>query len=203
MDCIEKLWKEFKDEIKYDNRYFNDSRIIELLYRINDIKMFPEGTKIKFYRARKGNYVTSLEHEMLQPPREIAKAGRCNPEGIPYLYLAMEEETAIAELKVEKEEVTIAEFEVDVSNVFSFLYYKYSYMEPYMDKDTKILISLINDDMKKTVNSLRDYIPLQYISEFVKHMRYDGFMYSSVVSEGINLVLFNSNKAIMLDRYLR
>ncbi len=38
-------------------------------------------------------------HEMGPPPRDTAKAGRLNSEGIPYLYLATKVDTAVAEVK--------------------------------------------------------------------------------------------------------
>jgi hypothetical protein len=40
-----------------------------------------------------------------------------------------------------------------------------------------------------------DYIPSQYLCEFVKQIGYDGVVYRSSVSEGINLALFDPSKA--------
>lgn len=40
-----------------------------------------------------------------------------------------------------------------------------------------------------------DYIPSQYLCEFIKKSGYDGVIYKSSVSEGINLALFDPNKA--------
>ncbi len=36
-----------------------------------------------------------------------------------------------------------------------------------------------------------DYIPSQYLCEFIKTCEYDGVIYRSSVGEGINLALFN------------
>jgi hypothetical protein len=41
-----------------------------------------------------------------------------------------------------------------------------------------------------------DYIPTQYLCEFIKKCGFDGVVYRSSVSEGINLALFNPVKAI-------
>jgi hypothetical protein len=41
-----------------------------------------------------------------------------------------------------------------------------------------------------------DYIPSQYLCEFIKKSRYDGVIYRSSVSEGMNLALFDPTKAV-------
>jgi hypothetical protein len=40
-----------------------------------------------------------------------------------------------------------------------------------------------------------DYIPSQYLCEFIKKSGFDGVVYRSSVSDGINLALFNPEKA--------
>jgi hypothetical protein len=40
-----------------------------------------------------------------------------------------------------------------------------------------------------------DYIPSQYLCEFIKNSGFDGVVYRSSVSDGINLALFDPNKA--------
>ena len=39
-----------------------------------------------------------------------------------------------------------------------------------------------------------DYIPLQYLCEFIKNGKYDGVAYASSVSNGYNLAIFSDNK---------
>ena len=144
---------------------------------------------------------------MMGAPAGKASAGRCNPEGISYLYLSSNEETAIKELlshEKDVKEMTIAQFSVDVSNIFSFLPYKFPYMKNYIPSDkVKTLIEIINSEMEKIVNEEEKikYIPLQFISEYVKYIGYDGFTYSSVVGTGINLVMFDKNKVSIIKRY--
>jgi hypothetical protein len=41
-----------------------------------------------------------------------------------------------------------------------------------------------------------DYIPGQYLCEFIKNCRYQGVIYRSSVSDGINLALFDPSLAI-------
>ena len=40
-----------------------------------------------------------------------------------------------------------------------------------------------------------EYTPSQYLCEFIKKCRYDGVIYRSSVSDGINLALFDPGKA--------
>lgn len=202
-----KVWNSFKQEIMYKNRYFFNHDIINLLSEIKDIRMFGDGVKLNFFRTREGNHVNDNISEIMGPPAGKASAGRCNPEGVSYLYLSSDEKTAIKELITHKKDiknVTIAKFDVDVSNIFSFLPYKFSYMEDYIVNDkVKILIEIINSEMEKIINEEEKikYVPLQFISEYVKYIGYDGFTYSSVVGTGMNLVMFNTNKVSIIKRY--
>ncbi len=61
------------------------------------------------------------------------------------------------------------------------------------DEQTRCLLFLILQDLSspvKTDNQL-DYIPLQYICEYVKRIGYNAFIYSSVYGTGMNLVMFD------------
>lgn len=171
------------------------------------IRLFPINTKMEFFRARKGEYANSEIKDMLNPPACITNPGRCNPQGISYLYLSTDEETATAEVRGGNEIVTVARFEVDVLNIFSFLPFEQVYMRRFIsDEKIKTLISIINAEMSQAFDEEDNglsYIPLQFISEYIKKIGFDGFIYSSVVSKGKNLVMFNSEKAKILERYER
>ena len=54
-------------------------------------------------------------------------------------------------------------------------------------------MTLISEDLEKVITKedKLSYIPLQFISEFIKNLGYDGFIYSSTVGSGENLVMFN------------
>ena len=44
-----------------------------------------------------------------------------------------------------------------------------------------------------------DYLPSQYLCEFIKKSGYDGVLYSSSVSAGVNLALFDPSNAFATD----
>lgn len=100
-DKIRELWEDFKEDIRYKNRYFSGEAIIKILDEIPD-KLQPTYHPISFvtlYRATKEIGANSRDEEMLAPPKGVASAGRCNPEGISSLYMASNEETAIKEIR--------------------------------------------------------------------------------------------------------
>ena len=45
--------------------------------------------------------------------------------------------------------------------------------------------------LKRDLDDKLSYIPLQFISEYIKNLGYDGFVYLSTVGDGENLVMFN------------
>jgi len=49
-------------------------------------------------------------------------------------------------------------------------------------------------------DSVLDYIPTQYICDFVKHLGYDGIRYKSTLSEGgVNYAIFDEKKFECVD----
>ena len=108
------------------------------------------------YRARIGNYVGEDYSKILAPPKGKALSGRCNPEGISYLYLSTCENTAIAEIKPNKGDfVTIAEIQLDSLEVFNFGIYNSENQEMCnmlkLDKEVSDLVTIINDDLKSVI----------------------------------------------------
>ena len=42
--------------------------------------------------------------------------------------------------------------------------------------------------------STKEYLPTQYLCEFIKSQDFDGVLYKSILGDGYNIVLFNSDK---------
>lgn len=189
------IWENFKKNIIYQNRFFSGKEISAILAKLNFMPVFPRNTHLTYYRARIGDYLKSDDAEMMAPPARSAVAGRCNPNGIPYLYLASSKATAIQEIKPQIGDiVTVATFNVDMSNVFSFNVYL---MEHYgivaKDEQAKCLLLLILEELSSavTVENQLNYIPLQYVCEYIKNLGYDAFIYTSAYRTGANLVMFH------------
>lgn len=204
-ESIKQLWDEFKEDIKYGNRFFAGEEIIKILDKIKLIRNLGfsiPGDSI-YYRARIGDFIGENDIEMLAPPRGKANSGRCNPNGMSYLYLADNIETAISEVKPNKGDiVTIAAIKYKYTKVFAFdalddlpIPLK---RESIKDPEFEALINIISNDLSTviTVDKVIDYLPFQFLTEYLKKKRLDGFSYRSTLSEsGFNYVFFNASEA--------
>lgn len=202
-------WETLRDEMMFKNRWFLEQdidreRLTDLLAMLLD-KEVPK----LWYRARirPGDHTFTIG-EMNAPPKQLASHGRANPAGIPYLYLGSRPDTAAAEIRPHTGEVAcIAEFTipdiraVDLRNPRGFV-------SPFvLGEASKIgqlradlpLLERLGDELTRPVLPQRaaiDYIPSQYLCEFIKKSGFDGVLYRSSVSDGINLALFDPGKAI-------
>ncbi|NOR46010.1 MAG: RES domain-containing protein [Candidatus Delongbacteria bacterium] len=105
-------WMTFKEELKHENRFFPRNRPkddhLEYLFKYLGVKEHKD--KI-FYRARKDTGSKHSKDLMKKPSSKKATNGRANPNGISYLYLASDVNTAISKIRPYKDEtITISEF---------------------------------------------------------------------------------------------
>lgn len=194
----------------YRNRYFLDEALDT--DRLKDLLDFLPADNMPetWYRARiQSGDAPYLIADMGAPPKRLATHGRANPPGIPYLYLGSIPETAAAEVRPHTGEVAcVAEFSiaglwraVDLRNprklVSPFLLSEASAIGQ-LRADIAFLERL-GDELTRPVlprGAAIDYIPSQYLCEFIKKSGYDGVIYRSSVSSGINLALFAPDRAV-------
>ncbi len=198
-------WDAFVEAIKFQNRFFS--------YGINDSVMQPFLELVKrtykkgsiFYRARIAPSAKGFPlDKMGAPPKEKASSGRANSEGISCLYLSDSEETTLHEARVgEYDYVSIAQFEavVDVEVVNIALL---SEISPFLGSDiTQLAVNVSNfkrlsDEVAKPMrrhDSPLDYLPTQYLCDYIKSLGYAGFEYRSVMNEGgSNVAIFYPEK---------
>jgi hypothetical protein len=202
-------WETLRDEMMFKNRWFLEQDIDR--ERMSDLLAMLLETDVpkQWYRARirTGDNTFTIA-EMNAPPKHLASHGRANPAGIPYLYLGSLAETAIAEIRPHTGEVAcIADFTipeiraVDLRNPRRFV-------SPFILSDASQIgllradlpfLERLGDELTRPVLPQRaaiDYIPSQYLCEFIKKAGFDGVLYRSSVSEGINLALFNPANAV-------
>ncbi|NLH60025.1 MAG: RES family NAD+ phosphorylase, partial [Ignavibacteriales bacterium] len=142
--------------------------------------------------------------------------GRANPIGIPYLYVASDAKTAIAELRPNKgEKLTVAKFIVMEDMKFADLCDPKVSISPFQLNDDNELEQIyknrpflvrLSEELSKPIipdDSKLEYLPTQYLCELVKQFGYNGIIYKSSVSKGKNLVIFNDEKlqCIECDEY--
>ena len=169
-------------------------------------------TDSEFYRVRVSKDGTAFGNfeELGLPPHKSAGAGRMNPAGIPYFYLAKDSETAKAEVvyvdSIDYGEAVFVNTRplkiLDLTNTPN----PPSFFEPdrYDERHQIYFIDRFKDELTQPVikdgREHVDYVPTQIVSEYFKHRfthddkKIDGIMYPSVKHEGgINIAVFASN----------
>ena len=209
-------WEDFVQAIKHKNRFHTNLIDTELLreYCMQITEIIPVDNR-RFYRGRIAhNSKGYLPKEMGAPPIEKATAGRANSAGISRLYLADSRETTFHEIRAaEYDYVTIGTFKllepIKVVNLS-----RIGKSSPFLsggEVDCTALVinrehlQKINQEIARTMrsgDSILDYIPTQYICDYVMSIcddagypMFDGIRYKSVMhSSGSNLTIFYPNK---------
>ncbi|MDB1145028.1 MAG: RES family NAD+ phosphorylase [Alcaligenaceae bacterium] len=206
---IHNKWSIFKREIKFFNRYHIKNTInlhkLSIFFKHESFKRNLKKGKI-FFRGRISSKEGFKCEEMGKPPNHLAPSGRANPEGISYLYVADSEETVMHETRATRfDYITIGEFQLKEDlKILNLLNQKsdpmyWSEMEEL--ENYLIYIPFIETlqrelslPMRKADNRL-EYIPTQYITEFIKNLGFDGIAYqSSLNAGGYNLAIFSDQK---------
>jgi hypothetical protein len=201
-------WQTLRDELKCKNRWFLEQDIDHdrLGGQLN--MLIATGLPEKWHRARKhtGDKPFTI-YDMGAPPAKLASQGRANPAGIPYLYLASQPDTAIAEIRPHTGEIVyIAEFDTSAIRAVD-LREPRRIVSPFLLEDSIQIGQLLADlrfleqlaaELTSPVLPQRaavDYSPSQYLCEFIKKKGFDGVLYLSSVGNGFNLALFDPSKA--------
>lgn len=204
-------WGEFSFVIREKNRFCNsffkaDQFSSFLTYAITK---YTKGTI--FYRARicnnKQGYRSS---EMGPPPQGKRKPGRVNPEGIVVLYLASDEITALNEVRASAFDfVSIGEFRlikdinvVNISGLNKISPALYSSGLESLAANIKIFGDIANEIAKplRRNDSPLEYLPTQYITEFIKSKGYSGVGYTSTMrTDGMNIAVFDDSLFECID----
>lgn len=207
-------WEELREELMHKNRYFPkvplDEDRVESLFG----QLLSGELQRNWFRARlqTGDEVFTLA-EMGAPARRIAAHGRANPAGIPYLYLGSSPETAAAEIRPHRgERASIATFNLAASlAIVDLRNDPRDLVSPFvlnsedevgrLRSDIPFLASL-GEELARPIVPIGapiDYVPSQYLCEFIKQCGYAGVIYRSSLSDGINLALFDPESAIAVS----
>ena len=208
-------WEQLTAELMHSNRFFPDTEFEydRLEWFFANLVSDQSDHSSKWYRARIEKEGECYEPEdMGAPPKRAALHGRANPAGIPYLYLGSTAETAVAEVRPHPGEIVcVAEFQIESEIQLVDLRNPRSLISPFLfilSDEESSLAQLRSGDIKfleslgqglavpviPTAAAI-DYTTSQYLCEFIKKCGYQGVVYKSSVSEGMNLALFDSDKA--------
>ena len=232
MNDIEDIWVEFARSLRWNNRFFPPERFNSLFKAIIEKAHYTAAGVSTMYRARiitpslvkQLNLKTNVEFEeivwgknglcglpdkeMGAPPKGCASAGRANPAGISYLYLADSPITACSELRpILSDLISVGEFKVapnlhlvDLRNLEET--FDIGTLDGGTCKDARVLVFLqtLCNSFSEPVNTKDDlgYLPTQYIASYWKHLGADGIIFDSHMNSGnngYNMVLFDVQSA--------
>lgn len=208
-------WEKLREELRHKNRFFpqtdfDHDRLEELF---SSLMLDQDDWTKEWYRARIEDHGRLYEAaDMGAPPKVDVTHGRANPAGIPYLYLGSTSSTAVTEVRPHPgDKVCVADFSVEDGLKLVDLRNPRELVSPFLLEDEEA-IGLMRGDiefLERLGQELTtpvppnaaavDYIPSQYLCEFIKKCGYQGVIYSSSVSDGVNLALFDPSKADVGD----
>lgn len=200
-------WDEFVRAIKTESRFHTSHMNTGVLKAFCGYakKTYKAGST--FYRARISPKKGLPLDQMMAPPREKAVAGRVNPEGISYLYLSNDVPTTFTEIRAGAHDyVSVGKFVLrqDISIVdLTAIDQISAFMIPDRTQHAinKAHLRRISDEIARPVRQLDsalDYLPTQYICDFIQSIKeggmreYQGIRYNSTRSQdgGYNLAIF-------------
>lgn len=206
-------WEELRKELMHENRFFPNVQIdLDRLGLLLSRLLLEEGeVGTTWYRARIQQGAAAFNpDEMSAPPPNLASHGRANPAGIPYLYLGSESQAALSEVRPHTgETVCVAEFSTPPDLKLVDLRNPRATVSPFLladeddvgqMRDDVVFLQRLGEELTRPVLPLAaafDYTPSQYLCEFIKKCGYDGVIYNSSVSTGVNLALFKPDKAVV------
>lgn len=210
-------WNEFKEEIKHENRFFPVNSIYSSIFNIEKkesifFNLLSQLTKKIskeqiFYRARVSENKLKAKN-MGAPPKGTSSAGRANPIGISYLYLANNLDTCISEVRpsnassIYVSECNISNGNINIldltnpkkdTSIMAFEANALGLVSSYLE-----LLEILSSELSKPIlpnNSIIDYIPTQLLCEFIKSVgKFDGIAFNSSFNHGTNYVFYDPNK---------
>jgi len=218
-------YSKFERAVKHHSRYIHSPDIkafLEIVLKTaeNRIEILPKN--IFFWRAQLGHDLIEQDEEVgkvpapypperMQPRPDQSMEGRANPKGIPYLYLASERDTALAEVRPWiGSYVSICQFktlkELRVVNCTmrskgDKIYPK----EPSPKKREEAVWADIDREFARPVfpsDDVADYVPTQVIAELFKANGFDGIAYRSSLGKGHNIAIYDIQAAKPINCFL-
>ena len=202
-------WEDFREELKHRNRFFPKKfqPTKELKELFGFLTARPEDIPTKVYRARINEHPEPyLIEQMGKPPAKFSGNGRANPVGIPCLYVASDIETAIAEIRPHKGElVCVAEFEINKKIELADLRNPRKSISPFLPDDEQIkllyqnmgFLCRLGEELTMPILpkvAHLEYLPSQYLCEFIKDCEFGGVIYASALGPGVNYAIFDDSE---------
>lgn len=223
-------YRRFESAVKCETRYIYDSEVRDFLAAVAETSQKRRDSIERFtllWRAQRGhtwrteNPGTEEEFEVpdaFDPGRMVPKAqfigdGRANPRGIPCLYLASTQETAVGEVRPWLGSyISLAQFKVmhdvvivdctkDKRQFPNWLPSKARQEIP-AEKREEIAWGEIGNAFSRPVapdEPVTEYVPTQILAEAFRAHGFDGIVYRSLLGGGFNVALFGCAAAELIN----
>ena len=204
-------WDDFCYNIKYVNRFHSQQiNFVQLKKLLENMVIYIKKGTLALFRSRicdENSYITGYpETKMGAPHIPWITAGRMNSDGVQCLYLASDEETTFHEVRArDYDHVSVGEF-VQVKDLRIVDLSLFDKIGPFSIPDFDMtwfainieIIRKIGDEIAKPMRRFDltlDYVPTQYICDYIKHLGYDGIKFKSTfASGGMNYAIFDEKK---------
>ena len=162
----------------------------------------------QFFRARKGCIHLQGEREHCKiickypyygkqiqaPPPLLATGGRFNREGTSFLYLASSEETCVAEIHLEVNQIcSIAKFHCLRKGEYLNLRPRRESCSPEVKELYDILTQPIHSEIKNK------YFVTQFLSDSIRRLNFRGIIFESTQSDGENIISYYPSDYAMVE----
>jgi RES domain len=176
--------------------YFSDKEDQEESERSYYYKMLKMAQEYDLKKRREtGFWGFNKDDSFVPSNNDLINDGRANPSYIKYLYTAEKPYTAMTEVRpFLKSLVSIADIMVteDLS-VVDFSFDSFSKFDEGFEANLIYLI--MSDFSNPTGSDNKNYIPTQYLSEFIKTIGFEGIRFSSSLhNSGRNITIFSYEK---------
>jgi len=226
-ECLYDSWRDFTSRVKYKTRYFflrdsgsssafqdsyAPSKLLERIGQlVDELKLFSvldSGQSLFRVRCCTPDDEEISSSSMGPPPSEKAAAGRMNPAGISYFYLAWDSGTAIAEVISKPPcRVRLAKFTVKkplrLLNLVDLPLVPSVFDEPAAKVRQRLMflkrfVTAIAQPVPKDGSEHVEYVPSQVVCEYFREIfrasdgePVAGIRYRSAIQrDGVNVVLF-------------
>lgn len=200
-------WDDFVEGIKRKNRFHGDYVNTERLFVFLKCAVKTHKAGEEFFRSRicpdeKGY----SRKEMGPPPDRKATGGRVNPTGISILYLSDSRDTTLYEIRAGvfdyitagrfrlMHDIDVIDFtRIDRISPFIGIDYGFDFSQYAMNiEHLKMIAQEIARPLRN--DNVLDYLPTQYISDYIRSKGYAGIEYASTMCKnGTNLAVFDQS----------
>lgn len=200
-------WEKLREELVHEKRFFAGRDLIDDLSTTIARLQIPLRARSVLYRARDcEKHKPHAEANMGAPPSALATAGRANPAGIAYLYLASNQKTAVSELRPHVgDSVAVGKFKllqglkvIDLRSPMVGSPFRWGKELPVVVRTMGFLRKL-GQELSRPIGARRrdaEYLPTQFLCELIKTMEFDGVLYASGLGDGHNVALFDPSIAM-------